>query len=71
MQTDLKELQRRAFLGTARRVAFAARARLVPGGGKTQVRDATVTDESNRTIAVFRCTQMVLISADNLTRGGA
>jgi acyl-coenzyme A thioesterase PaaI-like protein len=49
------------FLGTAREGAIACEARLVHGGRMTQVWDATVVDEaSRRTIAVFRCTQMVL-----------
>jgi acyl-coenzyme A thioesterase PaaI-like protein len=36
-------------------------AAMVHGGRTTQVWDATVTDEHNgRTIALFRCTQLVL-----------
>ena len=36
-------------------------ARLVHGGRQTQVWDATVTDEAGgKTIALFRCTQMIL-----------
>ncbi|HEX6952235.1 MAG TPA: PaaI family thioesterase [Gaiellaceae bacterium] len=35
-------------------------ARLVHGGRTTQLWDATVTDEERRTMALFRCTQLVL-----------
>ena len=49
------------FLGTALEGAIACTATLVHGGRTTQVWDATVNDEGNgRTIALFRCTQMVL-----------
>jgi uncharacterized protein (TIGR00369 family) len=49
------------FLGTALEGAIACDARLVHGGGTTQVWDATVTNEATgKTIALFRCTQMVL-----------
>ena len=49
------------FLGTAREGAIACDARLVHGGRSTHVWDATVVDErTSRTIALFRCTQMVL-----------
>ena len=48
------------FLGTARGGRIVARATLVHGGRTTQVWDATVVDEDHRTIALFRCTQMVL-----------
>jgi uncharacterized protein (TIGR00369 family) len=49
------------FLGTAREGAIACEARLVHGGGTTQVWDATVVDERTaKTIALFRCTQLVL-----------
>jgi 1,4-dihydroxy-2-naphthoyl-CoA hydrolase len=48
-------------LGTAREGAIAVEARLVHGGKSTQVWDATVTDEgTGKTIALFRCTQMIL-----------
>ncbi len=48
-------------LGTARAGAIGASARLVQGGRTTQVWDAEVRDEANgKTIALFRCTQMVL-----------
>jgi uncharacterized protein (TIGR00369 family) len=49
------------FLGTAREGAIACEARLVHGGRTTQVWDATVVDErAEKTIALFRCTQLVL-----------
>lgn len=49
------------FLGTLREGAIACEATMVHGGRTTQVWDATVRDEATgRTIALFRCTQMVL-----------
>ena len=49
------------FLGTAREGVIACIATLAHGGRTTQVWDATVTNESNgKTIALFRCTQMIL-----------
>jgi uncharacterized protein (TIGR00369 family) len=50
------------FLGTAREgEVVAARARLVHGGRTTQVWDAEAVNETaGRTIALFRCTQLVL-----------
>jgi uncharacterized protein (TIGR00369 family) len=49
------------FLGTARRgEAVSARARLVHGGRTTQVWDAEVAVEGGKTIALFRCTQLLL-----------
>jgi uncharacterized protein (TIGR00369 family) len=49
------------FLGTAREGSVDAVARAAHIGRTTQVWDATVTDAANgRTIALFRCTQMVL-----------
>lgn len=49
------------FLGTAREGAIACEAMLAHGGRSTQVWDATVVDEATgRTIALFRCTQIVL-----------
>ena len=47
------------FLGTAREGTIECEARLVHGGRTTQVWDATVTG-SGKTIALFRCTQMIL-----------
>jgi uncharacterized protein (TIGR00369 family) len=49
------------FIGTARAGVITCEATLVHGGRTTQVWDATVVDQtSGRTIALFRCTQMVL-----------
>jgi len=49
------------FLGTAREGGVAVEAKLVHGGRTTQVWDAVVTHESTgKTIALFRCTQMIL-----------
>lgn len=49
------------FLGTAREGEVACEARLVHGGRQTQVWDATVmTPATAKTIALFRCTQMLL-----------
>jgi uncharacterized protein (TIGR00369 family) len=48
-------------LGTARDGAIRCRATLFHGGRMTQVWDAEVTDEATgKSIALFRCTQMVL-----------
>jgi 1,4-dihydroxy-2-naphthoyl-CoA hydrolase len=49
------------FMGTARAGdLLTCRAWLVHGGRSTQVWDAEVTDERGKTLALFRCTQMVL-----------
>lgn len=49
------------FLGTVRKGGVACEARLAHGGRQTQVWDAVVTAEATgKTIALFRCTQMVL-----------
>lgn len=48
------------FLRTATSGRLQARATLVHGGRRTQVWDATVVDEDERTLALFRCTQMLL-----------
>ena len=49
------------FLSTAREGTIACVARPVHLGGTTQVWDATVTRKADdRTIALFRCTQMLL-----------
>ena len=51
------------FLGTARQGSIACVATRVHGGRTTQVWDAQVTDEiSGKTIALFRCTQLILYS---------
>ncbi|MBO6949536.1 MAG: PaaI family thioesterase [Rhodospirillales bacterium] len=48
-------------LGTAREGAIRATATAQHLGGRTHVWDAVVEDESNgKTIALFRCTQMIL-----------
>lgn len=49
------------FLGTAREGVIACIAKRAHNGRTTQVWDATVTDEgSGKTIALFRCTQLIL-----------
>ena len=49
------------FLGTVREGPVLAEARLAHGGRTTQVWDASVSDEtSGKSIAVFRCTQLLL-----------
>jgi len=48
------------FLGTARDGIIECASTLVHGGRSTQVWDATVTNDAGKTIALFRCTQMLL-----------
>jgi uncharacterized protein (TIGR00369 family) len=48
------------FLRSAREGTIECEARLVHGGRTTQLWDATVTDPDGRTMALFRCTQLVL-----------
>jgi uncharacterized protein (TIGR00369 family) len=49
------------FLGTLTEGAIAVEATLFHGGRTTQVWDAPVVDEATgRTLALFRCTQLVL-----------
>jgi uncharacterized protein (TIGR00369 family) len=49
------------FLNTAREGAIACVATRVHSGRTTQIWDAQVTDEtSGKTIALFRCTQLIL-----------
>lgn len=49
------------FLGTTREGSIACMGTRVHNGRTTQVWDAQVTDEaSNKTIALFRCTQLIL-----------
>ncbi len=48
------------FLGTAKSGRLVVEASLVHGGRTTQVWDAVVRDAAGKTIALFRCTQMVL-----------
>jgi uncharacterized protein (TIGR00369 family) len=51
------------FLGTARQGSIACVATIVHRGRTTQIWDATVTIESSeKTIALFRCTQLILYS---------
>lgn len=52
------------FLGTVLDGRIVAHASLVHGGRTTQVWDATVTGPTGKTIALFRCTQMVLWPKD-------
>lgn len=51
------------FLGTALEGMLVAEASLLHGGRTTQVWDATVRADG-RTLAVFRCTQLVLYPRD-------
>jgi 1,4-dihydroxy-2-naphthoyl-CoA hydrolase len=52
------------FLGTAREGAILASAKPAHLGKTTQVWDAIVTHrESGKTVALFRCTQMILYAA--------
>jgi uncharacterized protein (TIGR00369 family) len=48
------------FLATARSGLVRCEARLVHSGRTTQVWDAAVADESGRTLALFRCTQLLV-----------
>ncbi len=48
------------YLGTARSGVVTATATRIHSGRRTQLWDATVRDDQARTIALFRCTQMVL-----------
>ncbi|TDZ80883.1 PaaI family thioesterase [Mycobacteroides salmoniphilum] len=48
------------FLGTARDGKLVGTAVPVHRGRSTQLWDATVTSDDGRTLAVFRCTQLVL-----------
>jgi len=48
------------FLRSAREGTIRCEARLVHGGRTTQIWDAAVTDPEDRTMALFRCTQLVL-----------
>ncbi|GLY66401.1 hypothetical protein Atai01_30200 [Amycolatopsis taiwanensis] len=47
-------------LAAAREGFLHCRATSVHSGRSTQLWDATVTDDQARTVAVFRCTQLVL-----------
>ena len=48
------------FLRSVREGTIVCEARLVHGGRTTQLWDATVTDPEGQTMALFRCTQLVL-----------
>ena len=48
------------FLATARQGQVSCIATMAHGGRTTQVWDATVTDENDKVIAMFRCTQFIL-----------
>jgi 1,4-dihydroxy-2-naphthoyl-CoA hydrolase len=48
------------FVRSAREGVIRCEARLVHGGRTTQLWDATVTDPEGRTMALFRCTQLIL-----------
>jgi len=48
------------FLGTALEGTLSCESTLVHGGRTTQVWDATVTDETGKKLALFRCTQLLL-----------
>ena len=48
------------FLATARQGQVGCIATMAHGGKTTQVWDATVTDENDKVIAMFRCTQFIL-----------
>ena len=49
-----------SFLGAARGGTLRCEARAAHLGRTTQVWDATITDDGGRTLALFRCTQLVL-----------
>jgi uncharacterized protein (TIGR00369 family) len=48
------------FLRSAQSGTIECEARLLHGGRTTQLWDATVTDPDGKTMALFRCTQLVL-----------
>jgi uncharacterized protein (TIGR00369 family) len=48
------------FLRSATEGTIACEARLVHGGRTTQLWDATVSDPEGRTMALFRCSQLIL-----------
>lgn len=48
------------FLGTALEGTLLCESRLVHGGRTTQVWDAIVTNDAGKTLALFRCTQLLL-----------
>jgi uncharacterized protein (TIGR00369 family) len=48
------------FLATALEGTLVAESRRIHGGRTTQVWDATVSDDAGKTLALFRCTQLLL-----------
>lgn len=48
------------FLGTALSGTLTCESKQIHGGRTTQVWDAAVKDESGKTLALFRCTQLLL-----------
>jgi 1,4-dihydroxy-2-naphthoyl-CoA hydrolase len=48
------------FLRSAQSGTISCEARLAHGGRTTQLWDATVSDAEGRTMALFRCTQLIL-----------
>ena len=48
------------FLATALEGTLHAESRLVHGGRTTQVWDSSVSDQDGKTLALFRCTQLLL-----------
>ena len=48
------------FVRSVRSGTISCRAELVHGGRTTQLWDATVSDPEDRTMALFRCTQLIL-----------
>jgi 1,4-dihydroxy-2-naphthoyl-CoA hydrolase len=48
------------FLGTALEGLLLCTSALVHGGRTTQVWDATVEDDADKVLALFRCTQLIL-----------
>jgi len=48
------------FLRSAQEGTVTCEARMVHGGRTTQLWDATVTDAAAKTLALFRCTQLLL-----------
>ena len=52
------------FVGTTLEGTLHCESQLLHGGRTTQVWDATVTDEAGKTLALFRCTQLLLYPRD-------
>jgi 1,4-dihydroxy-2-naphthoyl-CoA hydrolase len=59
------------FIGTVRHGGVKCQARMVHAGRSTQVWDAEVMNETtNKTIAMFRCTQMILYPTQPTSNSG-